>query len=179
MYSDSHMQKKKNYARWPSGMLRALYFCLPARLNILCVDTTPTLLRHLRAGRITSGASLDAYPVASTYQGEMVNVALVVSALASLAFAAPYQPGAGVNYWFSLWVSLCVIPDVPHPISAAQWRFIYKHGLQGQRYAAVYRKPSRQPNLPSTFPLPCDRNALSQRRSRATRIPTGQIGSTL
>jgi hypothetical protein len=49
----------------------------------------------------------------------MVNVGLVVSALASLAFAAPYQPE--VNYWFSLWVSLCVILGVVHLVSTAQW----------------------------------------------------------
>ena len=48
----------------------------------------------------------------------MVGVGLVVSALASLAFAAPCQPG--VNYWFSLWVSLYIALGVSHSIPIAQ-----------------------------------------------------------
>ena len=43
----------------------------------------------------------------------MVNVSLVVLALASLTLAAPHP--SEVNYWFSLWVSFCIPLAASHP----------------------------------------------------------------
>ena len=56
-----------------------------------------------------------------------MHVGLVISIFASIAFAAPSYPG--VNYWFSLWVSLHVTLWIPHPIYTSQWRFVHKDGF--------------------------------------------------
>jgi hypothetical protein len=83
-------------------------------------DAIPALLRYLRAGRAASDASPDAYPVASVYQGEMVNVGLVASTLCIPRFRCP------VPTWGELLVQLVCFTFASHlallaQIPIAQW----------------------------------------------------------